>query len=124
MKKNFIRVIALVLMLAALCTVFASCGKTLSGKYSGKLDLIVVSYTVSYEFVGNKVTVLKTGEILGQSSTTEIVGKYEITEAAEGYEITFTFENADDDVKSGTYKFEEGEGYIKIGGIQYNKAEN
>ena len=124
MKKNFIRVIAVVLMLAALCTVFASCGKTLSGKYTGELNLVVAKYTVSYEFSGSKVTVLKTGEILGQSKTSEIKGTYEITEAANGNEITFTFETSDDDVKSGTYSFEEGEGFIKIAGIQYTKAEN
>ncbi len=124
MKKNFVRAIAVVLMLAALCTVLASCGKTLSGKYTGELNLVVAKYTVSYEFSGSKVTVLKTGEILGQSKTSEIKGTYEITEAANGNEITFTFETADDDVKSGTYSFEEGEDYIKIAGIQYNKAEN
>ena len=110
-------------MLAALCAVFASCGKMLSGKYVGKLDLVLMSYSVSYEFSGSKVTVLKTGEAFGQSKTTEIVGKYEIAEAADGYEITFTFETADEDVKSGTYKLEEGDGFIKIGGIKYEKAE-
>ena len=124
MKKNIVRVLALVLIAAALCTVFASCGKTLSGKYTGKLDLLLASYTVTYNFSGSKVTVTKTGEILGQSKTTEITGKYEITENDNGMEITFTFETADDDIKSGTQSFEEGDGYIKIGGVQYNKAEN
>ena len=121
--KKFVKVISALLVLAALCTVFASCGKKLSGEYYMGDKTITKSYT-SYTFSGSKVTVLKTGELLGQSSTTEIVGKYEITEAAEGYEITFTFETADDDVKSGTYKFEEGDGFIKIGGIKYDKAEN
>ena len=123
MKKNFIKVIAMVLLLATVCTVLASCGKTISGTYTGKVDLLLASYTASYEFSGSKVTVTKTSELLGQSNTTEIKGKYEITEAADGYEITFTFETSDDDVKSGTYTFEEGEGFIKIGGVQYNKAE-
>ena len=123
MKKNFIKVIAMVLLLATVCTVLASCGKTISGKYVGELNVVLAKYTVSYDFSGSKVTVTKTGEILGQSKTTEIKGKYEIAEAADGYEITFTFETADDDVKSGTYTFEEGEGYIKIAGVKYTKAE-
>ena len=123
MKKNVIRIIALVLMAAALCTVFASCGKKLSGKYTGKLDLVIASYTVTYNFSGSKVTVTKTGEFVGQSKTTTLEGKYEITENDNGMEITFTFETADDDIKSGTYSLEEGDGYIKIGGVQYNKAE-
>ena len=38
-------------------------------------------------------------------------------------EITFTYEADDDTVKSGTYSFEEGEDYIKIGGAQYKKVE-
>ena len=126
MKKNFIRVIAVVLMLAALCTVFASCGKTLSGKYTNDdLNIGIYSYKVTYNFSGSKVTVTKTSSgIISGSNTNTYEGKYEIAENDNGMEITFTFENADDDVKSGTYKFEEGEGYIKIGGIQYNKAEN
>ena len=123
MKKNVIRIIALVLMAAALCTVFASCGKKLSGKYTGKLDILLASYTVTYNFSGSKVTVTKTGEILGQSKTTTLEGKYEITENDNGMEITITFETKDDDIKSGTYSLEEGDGYIKIGGVQYNKAE-
>ena len=123
MKKNFIKAIAMVLLLATVCTVLASCGKTISGTYTGKVDLLLASYTASYEFSGSKVTVTKTSELLGQSKTTEIKGKYEIAESANGYEITFTFETSDDDVKSGTYTFEEGEGFIKIGGVQYNKAE-
>jgi len=123
MKKNVIRIVALVLLAAALCTVFASCGKKLSGKYTGKLDLLVASYTVTYNFSGSKVTVTKTGEVLGQSKTTTLEGKYEIAENDNGMEITFTFETKDDDIKSGTYSLEEGDGYIKIGGVQYNKAE-
>ena len=121
--KNIVRVLALVLIAATLCTVFASCGKTLSGKYTGELNVVLAKYTVTYNFSGSKVTVTKTGEILGQSKTSEVTGKYEITENDNGMEITFTYETSDDDIKSGTYSFEEGEGYIKIGGIQYNKAE-
>ena len=36
---------------------------------------------------------------------------------------TITLENGDDDIKSGTYVFEQGEDYIKIGLVKYDKVE-
>ena len=125
MKKNVIRIIALVLLAAALCTVFASCGKKLSGKYTGKLDILLASYTVTYNFSGSKVTVTKiTNPIIGDSKTTTFEGEYEIIENDdETMDIKFTFETEDDDIKSGTFDFEEGEDYIKIGTVKYSKVD-
>jgi hypothetical protein len=122
--KKFTKVIAVVLVLAALVCVFASCGKKLSGKYSGELNLVVASYKVTYDFKGSNVEVTHTASnFITGSKTTTVEGKYEITESDNGMEITFTFENEDEVAKSATYSFEEGEGYIKINGVQYNVVE-
>ena len=46
----------------------------------------------------------------------KLSGTYEITENDDGtMEITINLETEDDHIKSGTYTFEEGEDYIKIG---------
>lgn len=122
--KKFTKVIAIVLVLAALVCVFASCGKKLSGKYTGEVNLVLASYKVTYNFSGSKVTVTHTtSNFITGSDTTTVEGKYEITENDNGMEITFTFEKEDDVAKSATYSFEEGEDYIKINGIKYTKAE-
>ena len=121
MKKTM-RVLALVLALAAVLVVFASCGKTISGTYEAEVDAIVMKYTATYEFSGSKVNITKKATVLGSVSTTEIEGKYEITENDDGsMEITFELESEDDQIKSGTFAFEEGEDYIKIGLVTYNK---
>lgn len=122
--KKFTKLIAIALVLATLVCVFASCGKKISGKYSGELNLGVASYKVTYNFSGSKVTVTKTSSnIITGSSTETAEGKYEIAESDNGMEITFTFETENDVAQSATYTFEEGEGYIKINGIKYNVVE-
>ena len=122
--KKFTKVIAVILVLATLVCVFASCGKKLSGKYSGEINVLVASYKVTYDFSGSKVTVTHTtSNIITGSNTKTVEGKYEITESDNGMEITFTFETEDDVAKNATYSFEEGEGYIKINGIQYSEVE-
>ena len=96
----------------------ASCGKRLSGKY--ELDAVVASKT--YEFKGKNVTI--TYEAFGQDATIE--GTYSIAENDEGdLEITFTFADDEEgaDEYEGTFKFEEGDGYIKIAGVKYKKAD-
>lgn len=104
--KKMIRVMALVMALVIVGGLLVACGKTLSGTYSAE----VIGSGVSYEFKGNKVTVtVKTlGAELGSAE-----GTYKIADD----KITFEFDSEDDDVKkySGTFDFEEGEDYIKIG---------
>ena len=122
--KKMTKIIAIALVLVTLVCVFASCGKKLSGKYSGEINLGIGSYKVTYNFKGSNVVVTHTASsMLTGSETVEVEGKYEITESDNGMEITFTFEEENDVAKSKTYSFEEGEDYIKIGGIQYDKAE-
>ena len=124
MKKS-IRIMAVVMALLMVTLVFASCGKTIKGTYKAEVGLGgLAGYTATYTFSGKKVTAVKTAEIAGFEKETTLNGTYEITEKDDGtMEITITLENDDDDIKSGTYVFEEGENYIKIGLVKYDKVE-
>ena len=116
MKKS-IRFIAVAMVVLMLCLSLASCGgKTLSGEYE--------MGGVTYKFNSDKtVKISYTTFLSGQIYSIE--GEYKIDDD----EITFTFEdveeNQKDDAKKydGTFTFEEGEDYIKIGNFQYEKVE-
>lgn len=121
MKKT-LRIVALVLVLAMSVCVLASCGKKLSGKYEGKLEVLGQSVSVTYDFSGSKVEITTKTTILGSVNTETEEAEYEIVENDDGtMEITFITVEDDTEVKN-TVTFEEGEDYIKLGGIQYNKV--
>ena len=112
MKKTVLKVVALMLVAVIACVALASCGKTLNGEYKTALG------TPTFTFKGNKVTL----EIDLLITATTIEGKYEI----EDDKITFTWEGENADKAedySGTLAFAEGDGYITIGGVKYNKVE-
>ena len=124
MKKTLVRVLTLTLVAVMLVTMLASCGKKLSGSYEAEIDIVVAKYTATYTFSGSKVDIAKkTTTILGTSNTVELTGEYEITETDDGMEITIELEDDDDQIKSGTFTFEEGEDYIKIGLAKYEKVD-
>ena len=118
MKKLLCVVLVVVMMLS-----MVACAKKLKGTYEAEIDIKVMKYTATYEFSGSKVTaVKKTTTILGTVDTLTLEGTYEIAENSDGTkEITLNFTTSDEEIKSGTYTFEEGEDYIKIAGVQYNK---
>lgn len=118
--KRIISLTLVCVMLLGCVFALASCGKTLSGKYSVGGDIA----GTSYEFSGKNVTVTYT--LLGFEKNSE--GTYEIGEDEEGNAIiTFTFEDKDAEKYTGEFSFSEGEEdgveYIKIGGVKYTKAE-
>lgn len=115
--KRSIKIIAVALVAVMLCLTLAACGKTLSGTYEAQVGGDALGYTASYKFSGSKVEVTKTASVLGMKESTTFEGKYEIKDD----EITFTFETSDDDIKSGTFAFEETENGIKIGLVEYKK---
>lgn len=107
--KNIVRIAAVALVIVMLAATLASCGG-LSGTYETGL----LGQTVAYEFKGSKVTIKVT--LLGTVNSIE--GKYKIS----GDEITFEFDDDDDaDKYEGTFTFEQGDDYIKIAGVKYNK---
>ncbi len=122
MKKSFVKIIAVALILVTCLSVLAACGG-LSGTYSGKADLFgLAGATVDYKFAGSKVTITTKVEIFGVGSENSLEGTYKLVKADDGtQEIVFTFEGEDADTYSGTFSFEKGEDSIKIGGVSYTK---
>ena len=116
MKKIISTLLVCVLLLGCVLTL-GSCSKFLMGEYEA--DAIVGS--VTYEFKLTKVEI--TVEALGQD-VAELEGSYKIAKNDKGEtEITFTFENEEEAKEySGTFSFEKGEDYIKIGGVKYKKV--
>ena len=122
MKKS-IRILAVVMALLMVTLVFAACGKTLKGKYSA--DFLGTGTTL--EFSGKNVRLAVTVTLLGEIAAVE--GTYTI----EDDKITFDFvdeEKVENDKAkdvlskfTGTVDFEEGDDYIKIGGIKYEKVD-
>ena len=104
------KIVALVLVAVMLTMTLVSCGTKLSGTYAAE----ILGTGAEYEFKGSKVTI--TVKVLGAEVATA-EGKYSIKKD----EITFTFESDDEDVEKydGTFDFEKGEDYIKIGALEY-----
>ena len=124
MKKTFVRFFALALVAVMMVCTLASCAKKLSGSYVAEVGGELAGYTATYTFSGKNVNVKKEATIAGFSKTTELAGTYEIAENENGeLEITLSFETDDDEIKSGTFAFSEGEEngveYIKIGVVKY-----
>lgn len=118
--KKFVKITALVLVIATFACLLASCGG-LSGTYSAEM----FGTGVEMEFKGNKV--YYTIKAVGFSSE-PIEGKYSI----KGDKIKFEF-NADK-IENETIKeaveemeaeasFEKGDDYIKIDGVKFTKKD-
>ena len=124
MKNTLIKLLAVAVVAVMLVATLVSCGKSLSGAYSSEVSLLGQSWDVTYTFKGSKVVAESKTTILGKVNTTECIGTYEITENADGsLEISLDFEDGSDLFKDGTFTLEQGEDYIKIGGIKYSKVE-
>ena len=123
MKKIISTILVCVLLLGCVFTL-ASCSKTVSGTYEGKIDIGLASYAVTYTFSGKKVTAVSKGTVVGVVVSEEAKGTYEITENEDGtMEITFDFEEEKTVFKDGTVTFAEGEDYIQLAGLKYTKVE-
>jgi len=122
MKKS-VRILALVMALLMVTFVFASCGKTLKGKYSA--DFLGTGTTL--EFEGKNVRLAITVTLIGEVAAIE--GTYSIKDD----KISFDFVD-DDEIENEKAKevlakfsepvsFEEGDGYIKVAGVKYTAVE-
>ena len=115
MKKIISLALVCVLLVGA-ALALAACGKTLSGKYS--YEFLGVE-AMSLDFSGNKVSL-----VIASQEEQAIEGTYEISENDKGKTvISFDFgeEDAADDF-NGELAFEEGDGFIKIAGVKYEKV--
>ena len=113
--KRLVRILCVCMALVCVGAVLAGCAKTLSGTYKAE----VMGSGAAYTFKGHDVEVKVL--VLGTVVTT-LNGSYEIGDGT----ITFTFGDADADTAktySGTFDFSKTENTIKIGVIEYTRAE-
>ncbi len=122
MKKS-VRILAVVLALLMVSLVFVACGTTLSGKYSAE----AFGTGTTLEFSGSKVTM--TFKLVGFSGD-PIEGTYEIKDDKISIKLTEEDETGVDalikkTVESliGEQSFEKTDDGIKIGGVEYKKAD-
>ena len=114
MKKT-VKFIALAMVAVMLCLTLAACGKTISGTYSAE----ALGTGVTYEFKGSKV-------IISSKAAGFVLYTVEAKYKIDGDKITITIPNdADEDAKdiAGTFDFAETEKGIKIGLVEYKKAD-
>ncbi len=121
MKKS-IRILAVAMVAVLLCLCLVSCGKKLSGEY----EATIAGTGKKMEFSGKNVTVTY---LFLTKEVASVDGTYSI----EDDKITFDFVDEDKvedkDAKeflaglAGSVSFEEGDGYIKIAGVKYEKAD-
>lgn len=112
MRKTIIRISAFTLVLTFLAIALVSCGG-LSGKYESS----IIGTGAAFTFKGSKVTL----DIMVLGSISSIEGKYKI----DGDKITLAYEGDDKEADryEGTFTFERGDDYIKIGGVKYTKVD-
>ena len=107
MKKS-VKILALVLAILMICIPLTACGKELSGKY----EAMGIISAGTYEFDGSDFTY--------KLATTECKGTYEIKDD----KIIFDYEESYMGAILGTeFDFEETEEGIKIGSVEYKKAD-
>ena len=111
--KKLIYAVSVICLAAILVMALASCAKTLSDTYSST----VAGNGTQLEFNGQNVTV-KYMLLYKEIASTK--GTYSI----EDDKITITLSSDNEDINkiNGTFDFEQGEDYIKIGGITYTKV--
>ena len=124
MKKIISTILVCVLLLGCAMSL-TSCGKKLSGKYE---CVITDSNRVAYEFTPFKVVKTTTTGLLGYTNDTVVEGTYKINEVEnDNFEITFTWDVEGEEDEISTVSFsqgeENGEKYIKLGGVKYKKVD-
>ena len=113
MKKS-VRILAVVMALLMVTLVFASCSKTLKGKYSSEL----MGTGSTLEFSGKNVTI--TYKFMG-AELASVEGTYEIKDD----KITIDIESDNEFIAAmdGTFDFAEDGDTIKIGITTYKKVD-
>ncbi len=120
MKKIISVFVACLLLVGCVCTL-ASCGKAISGEYEADLLLAEVSYNFKSS---GKVTVTIDLPVV---EDVVVEGTYSFNK--DGTEITITLDSENEDAEkyAGTMSYsegvEDGEKYIKLDGVKYEKVD-
>ncbi len=120
--KRSVKILALVMAALMICLALTACGKKLSGKYSA--DVLGTGTTMTFD--GSNVKIAITVTLLGEVASVD--AKYEIKDDKISFDIADEEEVSNDLAKrvisslEEPVSFEEGEDYIKIAGVKYNKV--
>ena len=122
MKKS-VRIMAAVMVVLMLCLSLASCGKTLSGKYSA--DILGTGTTMTFDGKDVKIAITVTliGEVASVDATYKIKDDKISFDIADEEEVTNELAKKVIATLEEPVSFEEGEDYIKIDGVKYEKKD-
>ena len=122
MMKRSIRIFALAMAILMLAMTFAGCGKKLSGKYSA--DVLGTGTTMTFD--GSDVKIGITVTLLGEVASLDAT--YKIKDDKISFDIANEEEITNDLAKKVIRSLEEpvdfleGEDYININGVKYEKV--
>ncbi len=125
MKKS-IRILAVAMVALMLCLCLVSCGKKLSGEYAATVEAFGIETGKKMEFSGKNVTI---SYVVANHEVASIDGTYSIEDDKITFDLIDEEKVEDKDAKAfladlnGSVSFEEGDDYIKIGGVKYTKAD-
>lgn len=122
------RIISLVLILTLVLSLASCGGGGISGSYEGKVESTLGSYTITFNFNGNKVEIVNTLEAFGliEVKPESINASYTLDEAEDGSQVII-FNLGGESSVAGVIEadvplhFEQGSDYIKIGILKFTK---
>ena len=122
MKKS-VRILSVVMVALMICLTLASCGKTLSGKYSA--DILGTGTTMTFDGKDVKIAITVTliGEVASVDATYKIKDDKISFDIADEEEVTNELAKKVIATLEEPVPFEEGEDYIKINGVKYEKKD-
>lgn len=122
MKKS-VRILAVVMVALMLCLTLASCGKRLSGKYSADIWGTGTTMTFDGKNVKIAITVTLLGEVASLDATYKIEDNKISFDIADEEEVTNELAKKVIESLETPVSFEEGEDYIKINDVKYEKKD-
>ena len=111
--KNAMKIFALALCLVMMVSVFAACGD-ITGEYEYSQSIAGYEMTMTLDFATFSNSVTVTTSVTGEEDEVEEY-TYEISD--DGKKVTLTDANGDTE----TLSFEEGDGYIIVGGMKFTE---
>lgn len=121
MKKSM-RILSVVLAVLMLCLALASCGKKLSGKYSA--DVLGTGTTLAFDGSDVKIAITVLGnEVASIDATYKIKDDKISFDVADEEKIENTLAKKVVASLEKEVAFEEGDDYIKIGDVKYEKVD-
>ncbi len=121
MKKTM-RILSVIMAVLMLCLALASCGKKLSGKYSA--DVLGTGTTLTFKGSDVKIAITVLGNEVASTDATYKIKDDKISfDVVDEEEIENTLAKKVISALEEEVAFEEGDDYIKIGNVKYEKVD-